>query len=126
MVPQTERQRIPPLPPSLHVAVGEDGMSLSDVQEFYDRICRKYKVLSVKAYLVHNDNESIRLTGSASRKLDYEGLYIERPFRKIFLNANNFTIKTVYRMLFYHLRPRIKNGERLERSLEKFMSEEYL
>lgn len=66
MIHQTERKKSPP-PPSCFVAIGEEGMSLSDIQEFYDRICKKYDVLSVKAYLVYDDEESIRLTGEKIR-----------------------------------------------------------
>jgi len=126
MIPQTERKRIPPLPPSLSIGIDEEGMYLSDVQEFYNRLCKKYRTLSVKAYLVHNDEESTKLTGQAFRKLDYKGLYIEWPFRKIFLNANNFTIRTVYHEIFHHLNPNLRDGEKFERLLDKFMIEEYL
>lgn len=125
MLTQTERKIIPPSTPLL-IAIDADGMSLSDIQEFYDRLSKKYRMLSVKAYFVHTDEESIKLTGSAFRKLDYDGLYIEWPFRKIFLNANNFTIRTVYHEVFHHLNPNLRDGEKFERLLDRFMQEEYL
>ncbi len=114
---------IPPTPPLLLVANDVEGMDIFDVQEFYDRLCKKYKVLSVKAFLVHNDEHSLKLAG---RKLDYEGLYIEWPFRKIFLNSYTFSVRTVYHAIFHHLNPNLSDGSKFEKLLDVFMEEEYL
>lgn len=108
---------------NLLVDIDVDGMGVKDVQEFYNRICKKYNSLSVKAYLVYSDEQSIKLAG---RKLDYDGLYIEIPFRKIFLNANSFDIRTVYHELFHHLNPKLNDGRKFEKLLDCFMKENYL
>lgn len=109
-----------------YIAIGHADMHLSDIQEYYDRVCRKYNLMSVKAYLVHSDEESIRLTGQAMRKLDYKGLYIHWPFRKIFLNANQFDIDTVYHEIFHHLHPNLNDGPKFERMLKEFIKYEYI
>ena len=108
---------------NLLVDIDVEGMDLKDVQEFYDRLCKKYNVLSVKAYIVHNDIESLKLAG---RILDYEGLYIEWPFRKIFLKADSFTVRTVYHEILHHLNPSLKHGPKFERIVDKLMMVEYL
>lgn len=108
---------------SILVDIAVEGMSLEDIQDFYDRICKKYKVLSVKAFFIYNDDESLKRTG---RPLNYKGLYIERPFRKIYLKAERLEIRTIYHELFHHLNPHLNDGPDFEKKLDKFMLEEYL
>lgn len=98
-------------------------MDIKDVQEFYNRLCKKYNKLSVKAYVIHNNEESWNLAG---RKLDYSGLYIEIPFRKIFLNANTYDTETIFHEIFHHLNPHLHDGPLFERLLSEFINTEYL
>lgn len=105
------------------VDIAIEGMSLEDVQEFYDRMCKKYNVLSVKAFFIYSDKESLKRTG---RLLNYKGLYIERPFRKIYLKAEKLEVRTIYHELFHHLNPHLNDGPKFEKLLDRFMLEEYL
>jgi len=91
---------------------------LNEIQEFYNRMCKKYNKLSVKAYFVHDEEESLKL---ANRKLDYRGLYIEIPFRKIFLNRMLFNNRTIFHELFHHLNPHLKDGPKFEKLLDEFI-----
>lgn len=111
----------PPIGPL--VAIATEGMSIDDVQEFYDRLCKKYKKLSVKAFLIHTDEESLKRTG---RPLNYRGLYIEWPFRKIYLKANDFTERVVLHEIFHHLNPHLMDGPEFERLLDEFEKTDYL
>lgn len=108
---------------NLQVAIDIGGIDIKDVQDFYDRLCKKYKKLSVKAYVVHDDDESWKLAG---RKLDYRGLYIEWPFRKIFLKANEYDTETVYHEIFHHLNPHLQDGPKFQKLLQKFIEQEYM
>lgn len=105
------------------VVIDIGGMDIKDVQSFFDRMCNKYNKLSVKAYVVHNNEESLRLAG---RPLDYAGLYIEIPFRKIFLQANRYDTETIYHEIFHHLNPHLNDGPIFEKLLQQFIKDEYL
>jgi hypothetical protein len=85
---------------------------LSEIQELYNTLCRKYSLLSVKAYFVSGE------------ELDYRGLYIEWPFRKIYLNTDHFNDRTIYHEFFHHLNPSFIDGVEFERLLDEFINKE--
>jgi hypothetical protein len=87
-------------------------LGLNEIQELYDGLCKKHKTLSVKAYFVSGED------------LDYKGLYIERPFRKIYLNQELFNTRTVYHEFFHHLNPSLHDGEEFEKLLNHFIYDE--
>jgi len=87
-------------------------MKLDEIQKIYDDLCKKHKALSVKAYFVSGEN------------LDYKGLYVERPFRKIYLNKEIFNTRTVYHEIFHHLNPSLKDGVEFESLLNYFIYDE--
>lgn len=105
------------------VDIAVEGMTLEDIQNFYNRMCKKYQVLSVKAFFIYNNEESLK---RVKRPLNYKGIYIERPFRKIYLKAEKLEVRTVYHELFHHLNPHLNDGPNFERLLDKFMLTEYL
>lgn len=87
-------------------------MNLIEIQNLYNELCKKHKTLSVKAYFVSGED------------LDYKGLYIERPFRKIFLNEELFNTRTVYHEFFHHLNPSLHDGAEFELLLNHFIFDE--
>jgi hypothetical protein len=87
-------------------------MNLDEIQNLYNELCRKHKALSVKAYFVSGED------------LDYKGLYIERPFRKIYLNKELFNTRTVYHEIFHHLNPSLHDGKEFELLLNHFIYDE--
>ena len=92
--------------------------NIDNIQELYNKLCLEYQRLSVKVYLLDTDEQSILMTG---RNLNYKGLYIEYPFRKIYLNTNNFTTRTIYHEIFHHLNPDMLDGDRFEKALDSFI-----
>ena len=96
-------------------------MKLTEIQRLYDHLCKKYNTLSVKVYFVNDNEDSLILS---NRKLDYKGLYIETPFRKIFLNVNLYNIRTVYHEIFHHLNPVLLDGTEFEDLLDIFIKKE--
>lgn len=86
--------------------------SLSNIQELYNDLCRKYNCMSVKAYFV------------SGKDLDYKGLYIEWPFRKIYLNTEYFDDRTIYHEILHHINPSIKDGSEFEKLLDEFINKE--
>jgi len=85
-------------------------MTIKSIQCFYDTVCLKYNVLRVKVYIVP-DKQLIRL----------KGLYIEWPYRKIYLNQSHFDKRTVYHEIFHHIRPDLNDGDIFEQELDKFI-----
>ena len=86
--------------------------SLSNIQELYNDLCRKYNRMSVKAYFVSGE------------ELDYKGLYVEWPFRKIYLNTDHFNDRTVYHEILHHINPSLKDGVEFEKLLDEFIDKE--
>lgn len=82
--------------------------NLQDIQNLYNELCRKHNKLSVKVYFV--------------KDVPYRGLYIEIPFRKIFLNEELYTNRTIYHEIFHHLNPELVDGEEFETKLDKFIN----
>lgn len=85
---------------------------LTEIQELYNNICSRYNALSVKAYFV------------SDKDLSYKGLYVEVPFRKIYLNTNCFNDRTIYHEIFHHLNPKLNDGDEFEILLTEFIKKE--
>lgn len=85
-------------------------MELNEIQKLYDNLCTKYKALSVKAYFTSD--------------VEYRGLYVEFPFRKIYLNKDLFSTRTVYHEIYHHLNPSLKDGNDFESGLSYFIYDE--
>lgn len=96
-----------------------DLTNLSAIQKLYDDLCLKHDILSVKVYFVSSDEDSCLL---ANRPLDYKGLYVHWPFRKIFLNTTCFDDRTVYHEFLHHLYPSIPDGPEFESLLDRFIT----
>lgn len=54
--------------------------TVQEIQNLYDRLCRRYNLLSVHVSFV--------------RDVEYRGLYVEIPFRKIYLNQDFYNLYT--------------------------------
>lgn len=87
-------------------------MILEEIQQLYNNICSRYNALSVKVYF------------TSDKDLGYKGLYLEMPFRKIYLNTNYFTDRTIYHEIFHHLNPKMHDGEEFEMLLTEFIKKE--